>query len=79
MVKSIVLADGHFRSALGSRHDLPNRPCPKSAEAKIDPTGKSLPICGNRVKPQNKKYFAFPEGRNKAYLSSSRPDKRGVS
>src|SRR5258708_25306772 len=26
------------------------------------PTGKSLLISGNRVKPQNKKYFAFPEG-----------------
>src|SRR4029079_3988986 len=25
------------------------------------PTGKSLPIYGNPVKPQNKKYFAFPE------------------
>src|SRR6266853_6808891 len=28
----------------------------------IDPTGKSLLIFRNRVKPQNKKYFAFPEG-----------------
>jgi hypothetical protein len=28
----------------------------------IDPTGKSLLIFGNRVKPRNKKYFAFPEG-----------------
>jgi hypothetical protein len=27
----------------------------------INPTGKSLLIYGNRVKPQNKKYFAFPE------------------
>jgi hypothetical protein len=33
----------------------------------IDPTGKSLPIYGNRVKPRNKKYFAFPEGRTVAY------------
>jgi hypothetical protein len=43
------------------------------------PTGKSLPILRNRVKPQNKKYFAFPEERTVAYLSPSRPDKRGVS
>src|SRR3979490_51949 len=28
----------------------------------IDPTGKSLRICRNRVKPQNEKYFAFTEG-----------------
>jgi hypothetical protein len=27
----------------------------------IDPTGKSLPISRSRVKPQNQKYFAFPE------------------
>ena len=27
-----------------------------------NPTGKSLLILRNRVKPQNKKYFAFPEG-----------------
>jgi hypothetical protein len=31
------------------------------AERRIAPTGKSLPIVGNRVKPQNKKYFAFSE------------------
>jgi len=29
-----------------------------------NPTGKSLLVIGNLVKPQNKKYFAFPEGRN---------------
>src|SRR4030081_3072272 len=28
----------------------------------LGPTGKSLLIYRNRVKPQNKKYFAFPEG-----------------
>jgi hypothetical protein len=28
----------------------------------IDPSGKSLLIYGNLVKPRNKKYFAFPEG-----------------
>src|SRR5258705_9231894 len=27
-----------------------------------NPTGKSLLIFGNRVKPQIQKYFAFPEG-----------------
>jgi hypothetical protein len=42
----------------------------------IGPTGKSLLIDGIRVKPQNKKYFAFPEARTVAYLSPSRPDKR---
>jgi len=33
----------------------------------INPTGKTLPIFGNLVKPKiskNRKYFAFPEGRN---------------
>jgi hypothetical protein len=45
----------------------------------IDPTGKSpLLIFGNSVKPQNKKYFAFPEEKIRAHLSPSRPDKRGV-
>jgi hypothetical protein len=41
-------------------------------------TGKSLLIYVNRVKPQNKKYFAFPEARTVAYLLPSRPDKRGA-
>jgi hypothetical protein len=44
-----------------------------------NPTGKSLLIFRNGVKPQNKKYFAFPEGQNRAYLLPSRPDQRGVS
>ncbi len=43
------------------------------------PTGKSLLGFGNRVKPNNQKYFAFPEGQIRAHLSPSRPDKRGVS
>ena len=34
----------------------------REAGATNCPTGKSLPIYRNRVKPQNKKYFAFPEG-----------------
>jgi len=29
---------------------------------KFNTTGKSLPIFGNRVKPQNQKYFAFLVG-----------------
>src|SRR6266436_6718753 len=28
------------------------------------PVGQITSDCQNRVKPQNKKYFAFPEGRN---------------
>jgi hypothetical protein len=42
-----------------------------------NPTGKSLLFLRNSVKPKiswNQKYFAFPEERNGAYLSSSRPD-----
>jgi hypothetical protein len=31
------------------------------------PTGKSLLVCRNRVKPQNKKYFAFTEFRLALY------------
>ena len=42
-------------------------------------TGKSLLIYGNRVKPQNKKYFAFPEGQIRAHLWTSRPGTRGAS
>src|SRR3977135_3335880 len=30
------------------------------------------------VKPQNKKYFAFPEMKNGVYLSPSRPTQKGV-
>jgi hypothetical protein len=42
------------------------------------PTGKSLLIYRKRVKPQNQKYFAFPEEQLVAYLSPSRPTQRGV-
>src|SRR3979490_591368 len=44
----------------------------------IDPTGKSVPIYGNRVKPRNQKYFAFPEGQIRAISTSipSRPQER---
>jgi hypothetical protein len=45
----------------------------------ICPSGKSLLVFGNHVKPQNKKYFAFPEGRNRAHLLPSRPGTRGAS
>ena len=44
----------------------------------IDPTGKSIPIYGNRVKPRNEKYFAFPEGQIRAISNASRPDQRGA-
>ncbi|WP_436215393.1 hypothetical protein, partial [Bradyrhizobium sp. LjRoot220] len=40
------------------------------------PTGKSLPIYGNHVKPKivdNKKYFAFTEIKIGLYLRPSRP------
>jgi hypothetical protein len=37
------------------------------------PSGKSLPIFRNRVKPQNQKYFAFPEMKIMALVASSRP------
>src|SRR3977135_1382356 len=30
------------------------------------------------VKPRNQKYFAFPEMRNRVYLSPSRPTQKGV-
>jgi hypothetical protein len=36
----------------------------KSHLRQSNPSGKSLLIYGNRVKPQYKKYFDFPEGRN---------------
>jgi hypothetical protein len=43
-----------------------------------NPTGKSLPIFGSHVKPQNKKYFAFPEGqiRGISIAIPSRPEGR---
>jgi hypothetical protein len=47
-------------------------------DGKSCPTGKSLLVYRNRVKPQNKKYFAFPEGQIRAYLLPSRPAQRGV-
>ena len=44
----------------------------------IDPisspaAGKSLLLIGNYVKPQNKKYFAFPEVKIMALIRPSRP------
>ena len=48
----------------------------------IGPTGKSIPICGNRVKPKirpNRKYFCFTEPQINATSMPSRPDQRGVS
>jgi hypothetical protein len=41
------------------------------------PTGKSLPIFRNNVKPRKQKYFAFPEGQIKALVGSSLPTRGG--
>ena len=49
-----------------------------SAINKIARRANHLPIFGSRVKPQNKKYFAFTEMQIRAYLSPSRPDQRGA-
>ena len=46
---------------------------------KFDTTGKSLLIIRNRVKPQNQKYFAFPEGANQCMCSANPAHTRGVS
>ena len=43
-----------------------------------DPTGKSLLVFGSRVKPQNKKYFCFPEGKSGVCICPSRPGQKGV-
>jgi len=44
----------------------------------IDPTDKSLLVIRNNVKPQNKKYFAFPEGQNSG-ISVAIPSRQGAS
>jgi hypothetical protein len=44
-----------------------------------NPTGKSLLIYGNRVKPRNKKYFAFAVGQISGMNLPVSPDKRGGS
>jgi hypothetical protein len=46
---------------------------------KFDTTGKSLLIVRNRVKPQNQKYFAFPEVKIMALIRPTRPTRGGVS
>ena len=43
-----------------------------------NPTGKSVLIYGNRVKPRNKKYFAFTEAKSGAHIWPSRPTQKGV-
>ena len=45
------------------------------AETSIKPP---LRIFGSRVKSQNKKYFAFPEGQISATSDASRPGQRGA-
>jgi hypothetical protein len=44
----------------------------------ISPTGKSLLFCGNRVKPENKKYSVLQKDKSVAYFAASRPTQRGV-
>ncbi|MET3839325.1 hypothetical protein ABIE49_001403 [Bradyrhizobium sp. OAE829] len=44
----------------------------------INPTGKSLTIYVNRVKPQNQKYFCLPEGKTEVCVWPSRPGQKGV-
>ena len=44
----------------------------------MNPTGKSIPIYGNSVKLQIKKYFAFPEGQISDCIRPSRPGQKGV-
>ena len=41
---------------------------PEDELRQISPTGKSILIYGNHVKPKNKKYFAFPEWQIRAYI-----------
>jgi hypothetical protein len=43
----------------------------------VCPSGKSLLIFGNRVKPQNQKYFAFPEGQISGIGSANPAHTRG--
>src|SRR3989442_3274674 len=45
----------------------------------ICPSGDSLRIFGSRVKPQNQKYFAFPEGANQCIYLTNPARTRGVS
>ena len=48
------------------------------ASPRNDRGGKSFLIFGNNVKPQNKKYFAFPEGQIRSKSLSVPPNQRGV-
>jgi len=45
---------------------------------KLTRRANQVPIFGSRVKSRKQKYFAFTENQSGAYLSSSRPGKRGV-
>jgi hypothetical protein len=45
----------------------------------INPTGKSLLIFRNRVKPRNQKYFCFRPTQISSLIRTSRSDKRGVA
>jgi hypothetical protein len=45
----------------------------------INPTGKSLRIIGNRVKPQNQKYFCFRSPQITSKSSLSRPTRGAIA
>jgi hypothetical protein len=48
-------------------------------QRQTDPTGKSLPIFGSRVKPRNQKYSAFVPGQIIGLNPPVSPGKRGVA
>jgi hypothetical protein len=65
-------SDGQIARALsGTRVFVTRAECAECG--KFDTPGKSIPIFRNRVKPQNQKYFAFPEMQIMALIPSSRP------
>jgi hypothetical protein len=81
----------HPRSAQGAYHDRRKRGTGCGGRGSVgrgarypplrqsNPTGKSLPIYGNRVNPQIKKYFAFPEGQTVALICLSRPTRGALA
>jgi len=52
---------------------LPTKRVKRCACDKFDTTGKALLIVRNRVKPQNQKYFAFPEVKIMALIRQPGP------
>jgi hypothetical protein len=51
-----------FDLAIGARGQRGMTSIPSALHCLFCPSGKSLLIYRINVKPQNKKYFAFPEG-----------------